>query len=107
MHKLLPILLFAYGLATVTTQDIYDDSWALIIGIDKYENVQNLSYAVKDAESIQDILVNSFDFSENNIALLTNEYATKQNILKASIILSNFGPIRQNNSPGKKNGIMY
>ena len=83
MHKLLPILLFAYGLATVTTQDIYDDSWALIIGIDKYENVQNLSYAVKDAESIQDILVNSFDFSENNIALLTNEYATKQNILKS------------------------
>ena len=37
MHKFLTILLFAYGLA-VTTEDIYDNSYALIIGIDKYEN---------------------------------------------------------------------
>ena len=54
MYKLLPILLFAFGLA-VTTKDIYDNSYALIIGIDKYENVQSLNYAVKDAESIQEI----------------------------------------------------
>ena len=52
MYKLLPILLFAYGLA-VTTDEIYDNSYALIIGIDKYQNVQHLNYAVKDAESIQ------------------------------------------------------
>ena len=48
MHKLLPILLFAVGLA-VTTSDIYDNSYALIIGIDKYENVRSLDYSVKDA----------------------------------------------------------
>ena len=82
MHKLLPILLFAYGLA-LTTDDIYDNSYALIIGIDKYQNVQPLNYAVKDAESIQDILVNTFDFPESNIKLLKNEEATKQNILKS------------------------
>ena len=46
MYKLLSILLFAYGLA-VTTEDIYDNSYALIIGIDKYQNVQPLNYAVK------------------------------------------------------------
>ena len=82
MYKLLLILLFAYGLA-LTTEDIYDNSYALIIGIDKYENVQPLNYAVKDAESIQDILVNTFDFPEDNVRLLTNEDATKQNILQA------------------------
>ena len=82
MYKLLPILLFAYGLA-VTTNDIYDNSYALIIGIDKYENVQPLNYAVKDAESIQDILVNTFDFPEGNITLLKNEEATKQSIIEA------------------------
>ena len=82
MYKLLPILLFAYGLA-LTTEDIYDNSYALIIGIDKYQNVQPLNYAVKDAESIQDILVNTFDFPESNIKLLKNEEATKQNILKS------------------------
>ena len=78
----MPILLFAYGLA-LTTDDIYDNSYALIIGIDKYENVQNLNYAVKDAESIQDILVNTFNFPEGNITLLKNEEANKQAILKA------------------------
>ena len=82
MYKLLTILLFAYGLA-LTTNDIYDNSYALIIGIDKYQNVQNLNYAVKEAESIQDILVNTFDFPESNIKLLKNEEATKQNILKS------------------------
>ena len=82
MYKLLPILLFAYGLA-ITTEDIYDNSYALIIGIDKYQNVQPLNYAVKDAESIQDILVNTFDFPEDNVTLLKNEEATKQNILKS------------------------
>ena len=82
MYKFLPILLFAYCFA-VTTEDIYDNSYALIIGIDKYKNVQNLNYAVKDAESIQDILVNTFDFPEGNVTLLKNEEANKQAILKA------------------------
>jgi hypothetical protein len=82
MYKILPILLFAYGLA-VTTEDIYDNSYALIIGIDKYQNVQPLNYAVKDAEIIQDILVSTFDFPEDNVTLLKNEEATKQNILKS------------------------
>ena len=82
MYKLLSILLFAYGLA-ITTEDIYDNSNALIIGIDKYQNVQNLNYAVKDAESIQDILVNTFNFPEGNITLLKNKDATKQNIIQA------------------------
>ena len=42
-----------------------------------------MNYAVKDAESIQDILVNTFDFPEDNVTLLKNEEATKQNILKS------------------------
>ena len=50
MYKLLPILLFAYSLA-VTTDDIYDNSYALVIGIDKYKNVF-LDYVIKDAESV-------------------------------------------------------
>ena len=82
MYKFLPILLFTYGLA-FTTADIYDNSYALIIGIDKYQNVQHLNYAVKDAESIQDILLNTFDFPEGNITLLKNEEANKDAILKA------------------------
>ena len=72
MYKLLPILLFAYGLAVTTDDEFYDDSYALLIGIDKYENIQPLNYAVKDAERIQDILVNTFNFPEGNITFLKN-----------------------------------
>ena len=81
MYKLLPILLFAYGLA-ITTDEIYDNSYALIIGIDKYENVQSLDYAVKDAEDIQSMLVSKFNFHKDNIVLLKNEQATQASILQ-------------------------
>ena len=82
MKRLLPILLFTFCFS-ITRDDIYDDSWALIIGIDKYEKVRDLNYAVKDAESIEDILVNTFDFPSENITLLKNADATKQNIIHA------------------------
>ena len=68
---------------SITTQDIYDNSWALIIGIDKYESVRKLNYAVKDAESMQEILLKTFEFPFENVTLLTNEQANKQNILKS------------------------
>jgi hypothetical protein len=82
MKNFLPILLLAYSFSG-TADDIYDNSWALIIGIDEYENVQELNYAVKDAESIQDILVSSFNFPEDNITLLIDEEATKNNIIQS------------------------
>ena len=81
MYKLLPILLFAVGLA-ITTDEIYDNSYALIIGIDKYQNVRSLDYAVKDAEDIQSMLVDKFHFLKDNIVLLENEEATKISILQ-------------------------
>ena len=80
-------LLYVFIIVTIgfsiTTEDIYDNSWALIIGIDKYQNVKKLNYAVDDAESIKEILNNSFHFPSDNISILINEEATKQNILKS------------------------
>ena len=69
MKKILSILLLAYCFS-ITRQDIYNDSWALLIGIDKYQNVQGLDYAVKDAESMQEILTNLFGFPQDNITIL-------------------------------------
>ena len=88
MYKLLPILLVAYGLA-LTTEDIYDNSYALIIGISKYDGLNpnqsylNLNYAASDAEAIQNLLISQFDFPAKNTILLKNEEATKQNILQS------------------------
>ena len=72
-------IIFTFGFS-ITTDDIYDNSWALIIGIDKYQNVKKLNYAVDDAESIKEILEDSFHFPSDNISILINEEATKQNI---------------------------
>ena len=79
MYKFFPILLFAYGVA-VTTEDIYDNSWALVIGIDKYENVSNLDYAVKDANSRALLLKDNLNFPSKNVTVLLNEEATFTNI---------------------------
>ena len=79
MYKLLPILLFTYGLA-ITTEDIYDNSWAVIIGIDKYQNVPNLDYAGRDAEHVKSLLIDRFNFPENNLRILVNDEATLMNM---------------------------
>ena len=33
--------------------DIYNESWAVIIGINEYKHMQNLNYAVNDAKSVK------------------------------------------------------
>jgi len=66
---------------SLNRNDIYDDSWAVIIGIDKYENLSNLDYAVADAEAVKDMLLSKFDYKEQNVKLLLNEEANKTNIV--------------------------
>ena len=82
MKKLISIIIVGCALA-VTTDDIYDNSYALIIGIDKYDNVKNLDYAVDDANSIKSLLIEQFKFSPHNITLLINEKATYTKIKKS------------------------
>ena len=65
---------------SINRDDIYDDSWAVIIGIDKYEYSDQLNYAVKDAEAVKDMLISKFDFPEENIKYLINEDATLSEI---------------------------
>ena len=65
----------------LTRDDIYDDSWAVIIGIDNYQNLSNLDYAVADAEAVKALLIGKFDYPEENVKLLLNEEANKANIV--------------------------
>jgi len=65
---------------SLNRDDIYDDSWAVIIGIDKYKYSKQLNYAVKDAEAVKEMLISKFDFPEQNIKYLTDEEATLSNI---------------------------
>jgi len=89
MKKLISIIIVGCALA-VTTDDIYDNSYALIIGINKYQNVKELSYAVNDAEAIYNKLINEYDFHKSKVKLLLDIKATNYNIKKEfnSIVLS-------------------
>ena len=60
MRMILSIFLFVYGFA-ITTDEIYENSWALIIGINKYENVQKLDFAADDAIAMKEILIEFFN----------------------------------------------
>ena len=65
MYKLLPILLFAFGLA-ITTDKIYDNSYALIIGISEYQNYPELEYPAQDALILSNLLNTKFNFPNSN-----------------------------------------
>ena len=71
-------------------KDIYSESWALIIGINDYQNVDPLSFAVDDAVAINNILTEKYGFKKEHIKLITNEEATKDNIMNGfqEILLS-------------------
>ena len=76
MNKIISILLFSIVLS-LSTKDIYDDSWALIIGIDKYKNTSSLDYAVEDASSIGNILKENFNFTSKKSSCLKCFYQSE------------------------------
>ena len=60
------IILLSLGFALNPNNiDIYNNSWAVIIGINNYKNAPLLNYAVQDAESISNLLVTQFKFPES------------------------------------------
>ena len=79
-YALLAILLLTNAFCINT--DIYNDSHALIIGINEYENTMSLNYAANDAKAIQSILINQFNFPKKNVSILLDEQATLNNIRK-------------------------
>ncbi|HVS52518.1 MAG TPA: caspase family protein [Opitutaceae bacterium] len=60
----------------------YRASWALVIGIDRYQHVTPLSFAGNDAISIDRALVESLGFPKENIVMLRDEQATRAAIRK-------------------------
>ena len=61
--------------------DIYNESWAVIIGINDYKHMPNLNYAVNDAISVKEMLMKNYNYREDHIKLILNENATKNGIL--------------------------
>ena len=59
----------------------YRNSWALVVGINTYQNVSPLAYACNDADEFSAMLVDELDFPPNQVIVLKDNLATKQAIL--------------------------
>ena len=64
-------------------QPRYENSWALIIGINGYQKVSPLRFARGDAEGVSQILQARFKFEPARITLLLDCDATRQGILQS------------------------
>jgi len=60
---------------------LYLDSHALVVGINHYQHVSPLGYAINDAEATAKLLIDEFGFNKNNILLLTDAAATRALII--------------------------
>lgn len=60
------------------------DKWAFIVGVNRFANFpdKNLRYCVSDAQYLKDFLINEAGFKPNHVYYLTDEQATKKNILR-------------------------
>ena len=68
------------NILSLSKQKIYDRSYAIIIGINEYQNISDLDYAVNDAVSVKNMLINQFNYAKEDIKLLINKEANKDNI---------------------------
>ena len=56
-------------------------NYLLVIGINDYQHFQSLNNAVRDAETIRDLLLERFQFQPEHTTSLFNTEATRENIL--------------------------
>ena len=56
------------------------DYWAVIVGIEDYESVNDLSYTVDDAEDMRNVLLSYGNWNDSNIQFLTDADASKNGI---------------------------
>lgn len=59
----------------------FERSWAVIIGIDDYQHIGKLKFAVSDAKAVKRLLQDKYGFAADNIVDLYNAQATREKIL--------------------------
>ncbi len=61
----------------------YEDSYAIVVGIDNYAKWPKLQYAVRDADAVRQTLISNFGFSPERVFSIRNQEATRAGILAA------------------------
>jgi hypothetical protein len=62
---------------------LYGNSYALVVGINKYLHSSPLAYAVNDATAIARALVEKFFFSDENVSVILDHDATRAAIMRS------------------------
>lgn len=70
----------------------YSSSWALVIGINKYQNITPLCGAVNDARAVAELLLEEYRFPKDQVILLLDEEATQKSIRQCLEILTQTQP---------------
>jgi len=60
----------------------YRNSWALVIGINTYQNISPLTYAKNDSDSIASILTSELGFLKEHVTVLQDKDATREAIFQ-------------------------
>ena len=81
-------LQFMEGLGGITSPSLNVDRgvvnyWAVIVGIEDYESINDLSYTVDDAEDMRNVLLSYGNWNDSNIQFLTDVDANKIGIESA------------------------
>jgi len=75
-------------MSTITSPSLEVDRggvnyWAVIVGIEDYESMTDLSYTIDDAEDMRDVLLSYGNWDNSNIQFLTDVDASKSGIESA------------------------
>jgi len=70
----------------------YNESWALVIGINEYRHTNPLEIARADAQSIRDVLIRDFKFPKKNICTLLDGQATRARIMERFLAYESLAP---------------
>ncbi len=64
-------------------KNYYRESWAVIVGVNDYQNWPKLRYCVNDADAVEQMLITQYGFKKSNIIKLLNKEATRERIVWA------------------------
>lgn len=77
--------------STSIYRPVYENSWALVIGINRYTSAPPLGYAKQDAEAFANALTANFGFPSTNIVTLFDEAASRESILSSFLHYADAG----------------
>ena len=58
----------------------YENSWAILIGINDFKHWDDLDYALNDVQDVRQVLIEDYGFKEDNIRIYQNKDVTLESV---------------------------